>query len=178
MTVAENKATIEAVIDDIHAHSELVGVKYAIGRKALKANSDWPRVVWIPVSGTIEPTENVGGRLSNGQSLRQIRTDSLNLEVRCWHENEECVKALMHAVVAACWSVVKTSATFGSYQWLTQDDGADYSRRGEVIALEMQIKLPILETDPTRTRMVTTLASQGHTTEFVSDLTGTPEAIC
>jgi hypothetical protein len=178
MTAAENAATLRGVIDEIHADAELTGVKYDMGRKALKRNSDWPRIVWIPVGGSIQASQNVGARLANGQRLRAVRTDAVSFKVRCWHEDEECCKALLHALIAACWRVAKVSAEFGSYDWLTQDEGADYARRGEVIEADVSLLVPVLEQDPTRTRLLTTLTAQGHTTSFESDLDGSLEVVC
>ncbi len=185
--------TIEAIIDEIQRDAELVDVDdltYEIGRLKLKENQSPPRIVWIPIGGSINPTDDIGGRFAvtdsstiprtvdTSKRFRQLRTDAQDFEVHIWHKNIACVRALMHRVVAATWRVLQGSVDFGDYTMSTQDSDADYARFGQKVELELTMRIPILETDESRVLDTTDVTTQTHQVDFVSDLTGIPETIC
>ncbi|MHA1572460.1 MAG: hypothetical protein ACTSX8_00545 [Alphaproteobacteria bacterium] len=171
-------SAIQQLVDDIHGDATLValvGGNYAIGRLPLKENNSPPRVVWIPVDGEIQATDNIGGRVNGTDKRRQVRTRLQNFEVNVWGTDVANTEDIMDAIVAVGWRHDVGSISFGSFSWFTQQPAtADYAELGQKVVMEVSIKIPIHD----YTLPLTDIDAEGHIVTFVSDTTGIPEVIC
>ena len=122
-----------------------------IGRLKLKKNTRPPRITFIPVEAPIVATDDIGGRIANDNNqIRQIMTRMQGFEVYCQGIDISQTEDLSHAVIAAAWRQFRGSVVFGSMNWITQEeDDSAYATDGELVILEMVVKVPVLNFQPT-----------------------------
>jgi len=166
---------IASIVDGIHEHAALTGIGYSFGKLPSKENRDHPHIAWVLLPGTIGTVAGPGGRVVGSTRVKQIRTAVQPFAVQCWGAGITEASDLMHAIVLAAYEQVSPkSVQFGSFEWSTQDAGADYAQRGEKLILEVTIMIPV--TDDAST--LTTLTAQSHSTTWTDDTSGSTEVVC
>lgn len=137
--------TITSTVDRVN-DARLVG--WYFGRLALKENDVPPRVTFVPRSGDITTSANMGGVTDDPVSGSRDRTlfdRNVTLDVYCQGIDFEQTEDLMHLVVAAAHISSKVAVRVGEEEWESQtENGADYARLGEKVRLEMMMRIPIL----------------------------------
>ncbi len=150
--------TVEMVLDQVE-----------VSRRSAPA-----RVVWVPLGGTIEPTDHVGGRLTAGtppERRRAVYVDAQRVQVRLWATGEDrdkardAVETLFHRVVAATRRALLADARWGAWEWVTQlPERAGATVLGQLIVAELTVRVPVF--DQVRQLSTVTTTSTHETIEI------------
>lgn len=176
--MADNLDDIAAAV---HARPSMVdpdtavAYPHAIGKLEVERLGEYPRFVWVSEGGSIDAVDDVGGGVVGATRTRSVRTDAMAVQWHIWGEDREAARDLMHLLIYACWEQSYGSVQFGDYDFVTErDPKGEFATHGSKILLEGVFRVPVSEAaDP-----LTTIAHEGHTGTFVSDLDGSEEVTC
>lgn len=140
-------------------------VTKAIGKAGVHEHGIFPRVVWVPVSGSFR-----GPQASH--IPRQRATRSLRLDAHLWGASIRDTEALLDAVVLAAHFCARGSITFGTEEWEDQDGGAIMSA-GVCVIVSMTVLLPVVEPTPTTATVTAVPTATGSWIKDGSDVPAT-----
>lgn len=142
--------------------SILPTVTTAVGRLATSANAAPPRVVAIPLGGSIDPTDQPGrqrfatptaGSPTPPYAARRIAVRKFNIEWQChaapadpsvidFGPSEVLFLLLVRLINKACHN----SVIFSNEEWIDQQEGNDGAmRHGTLIKVTSTVAIPLLD---------------------------------
>lgn len=168
-----------AVDTQLKSAGSWADVYLGYGIRELEEHRTWPRIVWVPIGGSIVQTKYVGGRPSNlmffnKTRTKQLRSAALEHHIFIHYDTYENVELLWKAFVASCVIEALGSIQLGSFQWITEAPSHDHAIDGFMLRQSMTVRIPINEAD-IATKAIT---GQGKTVTFSGHAGGGDVDVC
>jgi|WetSurMetagenome_2_1015567.scaffolds.fasta_scaffold18131_2 hypothetical protein len=150
------KALWRQVGEAVHTKLGDETVKALYGRTELYKHEQLRRVVWIPVSSTISPPRNVGGKVRTDENGHRVSNNSVYtfeyaLEAHLFAADEEQTELLALDLLVASYERFQASAQPRSLVWQTEQEGSGgATKRQPKAVLTIVFRLPVLMQRSTR----------------------------
>lgn len=148
----------------VHQDDALDGVPFEVFRINAKLHSDWPRINWIWLGGTVKSNEEASAPIEfNGCLVKCAFIDFVRATVETIGEDFDQAARLRDCTIASIYRILGSRFQPGNYLvWNEQSATAEHTVSGVKISLEVRFELLI----GTEAKPITTIAGTSTTATF------------